>query len=504
MSTSMTKPIDILIVDDSPAMQQLLSLIIGAESDLNINGVAASAEQGWQLFCRATPDVVVLDLELPGRPGMDLLRRIIREKPVPVIIVSANGGTGSAETIEALAAGAVAFIDKPDSITISPEQFRVLLIQTLRQSAQSTGALTRLAPRLSSPAAEPPRHGNVASAARVLAIGSSTGGVPAAQSVLKGLGGARLPIVLAQHMPAGYTRRLAERLSQTTGYDAREATDGAALEPGKIFVAPGDLHLIVERAGGGYRCRLDSGPEVSGHRPSVDVLFRSVAEACGPKGIGVILTGMGRDGAEGLLAMRKAGAMTVAEAEQTAIVFGMPKAAIQMGAAAETLPLPMIPGFLLNTLSPGPVQPARAPAPPPQGKDLRTKSISAFRVLVVDDQRSMRGLAAMSLKQLGFTLVEEAESGEAAIKRVGEEEFDLILLDWNMDGMSGLDALKTIRKQRGPRDLAVIMATSENSISKVHEATVAGASNYLVKPYDAINLKNRLERALMRSIPIAA
>ncbi|MGL5117411.1 MAG: chemotaxis-specific protein-glutamate methyltransferase CheB, partial [Beijerinckiaceae bacterium] len=351
MSEPAARSINILIVDDSPAMQQLLSLIIGAEPDLVIAAVAGSAEQGWQHFCRATPDVVLLDLELPGRPGMDLLRRIIKEKPVPVIIVSANGGTGSAETIEALSAGAVAFIDKPDSITISPEQFRLTLIQTLRQAAKSGGALNRIAARLGATSVEPARHAAIASATRVLAIGSSTGGVPAAQSVLKGLGGARIPIVLAQHMPVGYTRRLAERLAQTTGYDAREATDGAMLEPGKLFVAPGDRHLIIERAGNGYRCRLDSGPEVSGHRPSVDVLFKSVAEACGPKGIGVILTGMGRDGAEGLLAMRKAGATTVAEAEQTAIVFGMPKAAIQLGAAMETLPLPMIPAYVLNAVS---------------------------------------------------------------------------------------------------------------------------------------------------------
>jgi two-component system chemotaxis response regulator CheB len=502
----MTQRIRILVVDDSPAMQKLLGIVIEAEPDLALIGVAGSAEEGWTTFAANPPDIVLLDLELPGRPGIDLLKRIIRERPVPVIIVSANGGTGSTETISALAAGAVAFIDKPDTVTISLDSFRALLIATIRESASAANGLQRIGARIGTTLPAPNALADFGRD-RVVAIGASTGGVPAVQTVLSGLAKLPVAILVTQHMPSGYTQRFAERIGQVTGFEAREARDGDMLAPGRVLIAPGDRHMVIAPApGGGFAARLDAGPLVSGHRPSVDVMFRSVAEAVGKRAIGVLLTGMGRDGAEGLLALRKAGAATAAESEQTCVVFGMPKTAIELGAVEETLALPLIPGWITRQLGGGkPSEPIKGATQrePEKGlqKDLRSKPIAAFRVLVVDDQKSMRGLAQLSLNKLGFSRIDEAESGEAALKRMQEMDYDLMLLDWNMDGMSGIDVLKTARKEKNDRELCIVMATSENYIGKVHEATQAGANNYMVKPYEAVKLKQRLERALMRNLP---
>lgn len=504
--TTEQRPVRVLVVDDSPSMQQLMKIVIDAEAGLALAGIAGSAEEGWGLFIRSAPDVVALDLELPGRPGMDLLRRIIREKPTPVVIVSANGGAGSVETINALSAGAVAFIDKPDTVKVSFEEFRQKLVATLRESAHSAGGLQKLAPRIETPIAAVAPLGDIARD-RLVAIGASTGGVVAIQKVLAALSAAPVGIVIAQHMPLGYTARFAERLAQVSKFQAREARDCEPIQPGVAFVAPGDRHLAVQKGPNGLVCRLVDGPLVSGHKPSVDILFRTVASACGPRAVGVLLTGMGRDGADGLLEMRKAGAPTIVESDETAVVFGMPKAALEIGASAEALALPMIGQWVMRALTPG-AQPPRAPAQPAQAtkpaKDLRSKPISAFRVLVVDDQKSMRGLAAMSLKQLGFTRIDEAASGEEALKAAEANDYDVMLLDWNMEGMSGLDTLRAVRQQRDMRELIIIMTTSESHIGKVHEATQAGANNYLIKPCAADKLRQRLERALMRGFAPAA
>ncbi len=225
------QPVRVLAVDDSPAMQQLLTHVIQADPGLKLIGVAGSAEEGWAHFARMQPDVVALDLELPGRPGIDLLRRIIRERPTPVVIVSANGGEGSAQTIEALAAGAVAFIDKPDTVTSTFEDFRVKLLTALKESAVAVsgpaqgGAPHRGAHRSRRAARRHPGR-------RLLAIGASTGGVVAIQKVLASLGAAPVPVLITQHMPPGYTARFAERLTSVTGFQAREAREGDRLQPG--------------------------------------------------------------------------------------------------------------------------------------------------------------------------------------------------------------------------------------------------------------------------------
>lgn len=494
----------ILVVDDSPAMQQLFGLLLRGEDDLSIGGIAGSAEEGWGLFCQQRPDVVILDLELPGRPGMDLLRRIMKERPTPVVIVSANGGEGSDATVAALAAGAVAFIEKPNAADISVETFRDDLIETLRAAAAAGQPLARVAPRLDPAAAEAQAAPPGLRRDRIIAIGASTGGVAAVQRVLAGLGGLPLPILVTQHMPPGYTRRFAERLQQTTAFKAKEAEDGDPLLPGQVLVAPGGRHLAIMRQGDGLACRLDDGPPVSGHRPAVDVMFRTLAAVAGDRTIAAVLTGMGRDGAEGLMALKRAGARTIVESEETAVVYGMPKAALELGAADQAVALTGLPTWIMRAASQQP-QPAAQPTAQPKPamgkpKDLRTKPIPAFRVLVVDDQKSMRGLAAHALKQLGFAHVDEAESGETALTAIGKADYDLMLADWNMEGMTGLDLLKAVRKNHDQRQIVVVMTTSENHVSKVSEAMAAGANNYLIKPCEPAKLKQRLERALMRPL----
>ncbi len=209
--------------------------------------MAGSAEEGWGLFVQLKPDVVVLDLELPGRPGMDLLRRIMKERPTPVVIVSANGGEGSAATVTALSAGAVAFIEKPNAADISVETFRDDLIETLKAAGAAAQPLARVAPRLDPAGAAPAAAPAGLKRDRIIAIGASTGGVAAVQRVLAGLAGLPLPILVTQHMPAGYTRRFAERLAQSTAFQAKEAEDGDGLAPGLVLVAPGDRHLMFTR-----------------------------------------------------------------------------------------------------------------------------------------------------------------------------------------------------------------------------------------------------------------
>jgi two-component system chemotaxis response regulator CheB len=492
--------IDVIIVDDSPAMRQLLELLLKPEADIRVIAMAETAAEGWAAVARQPPDVMILDLELPDRPGMDLLRRVMRERPTPVVIVSANAAEGSAATVAALSAGAVAFIEKPNSIDISVEAFRGHLIQTLRVAARSGQALTRLAPKLEAPG--PSQAASLQpqqlKRERVIAIGASTGGVAAIQHLLGGLGGLDLPILITQHMPAGYTRRFAERLQQTTKFRAKEAEDGDRLVPGQVLIAPGDRHLVIENIGGSIGCRLEDGPPVSGHRPSVDVMMQSVARILGNRAIGVILTGMGRDGAEGLRAIRRAGGQVAVENEQTAVVYGMPKVALELEPSAETLPLTLLPNWVLRMTTTSAAPQVRRST----GGDLRSKPIAAFRVLVVDDQKSMRGLASHALKLLGFTQVDEAESGEAALQAVQQSGCDLVLADWNMAGMSGLDLVKALRKEHDPTQLVVLMTTSENHVSKVSAAMAAGANNYLVKPCEPTKLRRSLERALMRQLPV--
>jgi two-component system chemotaxis response regulator CheB len=343
-SPSPAGPVKVLVVDDSILMQKLMTQIIDSAPGFKVIGVAGSAEEGWDAIQALRPDVVTLDLELPGRHGLKLLARVLKQDPLPVLIVSAFGGPGADNTIQALELGAIDFIEKPDGTTHTLEGFMKHLVGALQRASASRrmfAARRESAPvRAAVAAREPARTGGRTS---LIAIGASTGGVPAVQVVMRDLAHHRIPTVVVQHMPPGYTAKFAARLATATGLDVREAADGDRLKPGMAVVAPGGpRHLEIEDRRGELVCLLREGPLVSGHSPSVDVMFHSVAKSLGAHAIGILLTGMGRDGAEGLLAMRKAGAETLIQSGETCVVNGMPKAAFEIGATDRVVALDQI------------------------------------------------------------------------------------------------------------------------------------------------------------------
>jgi two-component system chemotaxis response regulator CheB len=357
-------PVKVLVVDDSVLMQKLMTQIINSTPGFQVIGVAGSAEEGWDAIQDLRPDILTLDLELPGRHGLKLLARVLKQDPLPVLIVSAFGGPGADNTIQALELGAIDFIEKPDGATHTLEGFMKHVAAALQRASASrrlmaaakemvTQQRPQSAPARPAAAHVPANHGKVS----LIAIGASTGGVPAVQTVMRDAAHLRLPIVVVQHMPAGYTAKFAARLSAATGLDVREAADGDRLRPGMGVVAPGGTkHLEIEERRGELICHLKEAPLVSGHCPSVDVMFHSVARALGSHAIGALLTGMGRDGADGLLAMRKAGAATLIQSGETCVVNGMPKAAFELGAADRVVPLDQIGGAIAGLLGERPQQ----------------------------------------------------------------------------------------------------------------------------------------------------
>jgi two-component system, chemotaxis family, protein-glutamate methylesterase/glutaminase len=338
--------IRVLVVDDSAVMRKLLSALLSRDPEVEVVATALDGEVALRKVAQLRPDVVTLDLEMPGMDGIDVLREIMQRSPVPVVVVSAHTQRGAAASVAAMALGAVDVVAKP---RLGPgaglESMATELLDKLKAVA---GRKWRRPPVLSSLPGHAGTHAT-GLARKVVAIGVSTGG-PAALSYLL----PRLPadlkaaVVVVQHMPeGGFTEMLARRLSQGCGLDVREARDGDALRDGQVLVAPGGRHLRVRCGPQGALALVGSGAPVSGHRPSADVLFQSVAEEFGPRGMGVILTGMGEDGAAGLHAIRTALGQTLAQDEESSVVFGMPKAAIARGAVQQVLPLEKISGAIV-------------------------------------------------------------------------------------------------------------------------------------------------------------
>lgn len=328
----------ILVCDDQSTVRRLLMLLLTSMPDTRIVADVEDAETAWSVLVREPVDLVLLDLELPGRHGFALLERIMRECPVPVLIISGAARADNQLRDQALALGAIGFVEKPDGINTTHETLRTALaahvagLRAGREKAAPAPAamLTRTA------AAPAPRaSGNPP----IVGISSSTGGIIAVIEVLKKLPAGLAPVLITQHMLPGYADGFAARLSGATPHKVRVARDGEPLTPCTVLVAPSGQHLVVRREGGRLLAGLDQRDKVSGHRPSCDMLFRSIAQACAGHALGVILTGMGRDGADGLLVMRKAGARTIAQDEASCVVFGMPKAAIELGAAERVLPV---------------------------------------------------------------------------------------------------------------------------------------------------------------------
>lgn len=334
-----TQPVRVLVVDDSALMRKLIPQILATDDSIQVVGTAMDGNFGLKKIEELKPQVVTLDLEMPGMGGLDMLREIMRRHRLPVIVVSSHSTQGASVTLQALSLGAFDFVAKPTDVASRMQESGRELIAKIKAAAQSRGL------QIASDLPEPVRRRKVQSlahrkATRIIAIGVSTGGPQSLQYVLS-----QLPpdfpgsIVVVQHMPEGFTEMFARRLNECSALTVKEAQSGDALHAGSVLICPGSRHLKVKRLPLGDVAVLSDEPRVNGHRPSADVLFRSVAEEFGSRGVGVIMTGMGDDGAHALGLIKAAGGMTIAQSEQSCVVFGMPKAAIERGHAVRIVDL---------------------------------------------------------------------------------------------------------------------------------------------------------------------
>jgi two-component system chemotaxis response regulator CheB len=337
----MTPREHVLVVDDSAVVRQAFSMLLSKQFSIDTAADPIIAERK---IAKRRPSVIVLDLNLPRIDGFTFLKQVMRDDPIPVVICSTLAPAGSETALRALEEGAVDVILKPavgvhDFIADSA----VMLSDTINAAAQAR--LPRRASRAGRlPLPAPPRL----PAPHIVAIGASTGGTEALREIIESLPPGAPGMVVVQHMPEGFTAAFAQRLNASANVEVKEAAYGDVISPGRVLIAPGNKHTMVRRCGTRYYAQVTDGPLVSRHRPSIDVLFRSVAQATGASATGVILTGMGDDGADGLREMRNAGAHTIAQDEATSVVFGMPKEAIARGAAAEVLPLGRIATAILG------------------------------------------------------------------------------------------------------------------------------------------------------------
>jgi two-component system, chemotaxis family, protein-glutamate methylesterase/glutaminase len=330
--------IRVVVVDDSAFVRQALSRMLGAVPDIEVVATAVDGEDGLEKVRELRPDVVTLDVKMPRMGGLEALRRIMTECPTPVLLLSSHTSEGAEITLRGLELGAMDFVDKS---SVQGHMNLLGLADELLAKVRALASVPR--ERLGEigrplrPVVAPVSHEQQAD---VVVIGTSTGGPSALQAIIprlpRGLAGA---ILIAQHMPAGFTRSLADRLDQRSALPVREAQDGEPVQRGSVLVAPGGLHMKIRKRGGHARVWLDAEPRSALHRPSVDVLMASVAKAYGARSMGIILTGMGADGVEGLRAIREAGGRTLAESEETCVIYGMPKAAVEAGVVDRTAPL---------------------------------------------------------------------------------------------------------------------------------------------------------------------
>ncbi len=329
----MAHPARVLVVDDSPTMRGLITAVLSQDPDVSVVGQAGDAMEARAAIKQLNPEVVTLDIEMPNMNGLEFLEKIMKLRPMPVIMVSTMTHRGAEATLAALEIGAFDCVAKPVPGDARPFGELAEKVKAAARSQHRHAPAPQLQPPTTAPVADF-RVGR-----KIVAIGSSTGGVEALIAVLQKFPRNCPPTVITQHMPPTFTKSFAERLNRLCAPVVEEATDGARLEIGKIYLAPGgERHLQVSNASAPC-CRLVERAPVNGHRPSVDVLFDSVAELAGRSAVGVILTGMGRDGASGLLKMRHAGARTIGQNEKTCVVYGMPRVAHELGAVEHQLPL---------------------------------------------------------------------------------------------------------------------------------------------------------------------
>jgi two-component system chemotaxis response regulator CheB len=345
-ATATGKRIKVLIIDDSALVRALLTKILGADDELQVIGTAADAFIAREKIKLLNPDVLTLDVEMPRMDGLQFLRNLMRLRPMPVVMCSSLTERGADVTLAALELGAIDFVTKPKvDVERALEAYAAELIGKVKMAAAAK--VVALYPRPPPPnqaeGAQPGRPElRFRTTDQIVAIGASTGGTEAIRRVLERLPPDAPGIVISQHIPKAFSAPFAARLNASSQLTVQEAEDGALILPGHAYIAPGDRHLLVERNGARYCCRLSDEAPVNRHRPSVDVLFRSVAEQVGQNAVGVILTGMGADGARGLRLMRDRGALTIAQDEKSSVVWGMPGAAVALGAVERVLPVDQI------------------------------------------------------------------------------------------------------------------------------------------------------------------
>ena len=340
----MSDRIRVLVVDDSAFVRKAVGRMLATADDIEVVGYAKDGEEGLELARQLKPDVVTLDVRMPRLGGLETLERLMAEQPVPVLLMSTLTQEGAEVTLRGLELGAMEFVDKS---SVQPMSMLSLADELVTKIRALGGARVRSRPQ--------PKPAPVKAPGRVTAqcvvIGASTGGPAALQAVVSGLPAAfPAAVVIVQHIPRGFSRSLAERLDARSAIPVREARHGDAVEPGQVLLAPAGIHTRIVRAGSGIEVALEEEPSEALHRPSVDVLMLSAADVYGARALGVVLTGMGSDGTEGLRAIRERGGLTLAESAETCVIFGMPKAAIDAGVIERTLPLDRIAGEILGAV----------------------------------------------------------------------------------------------------------------------------------------------------------
>ncbi|MCB1754030.1 MAG: chemotaxis response regulator protein-glutamate methylesterase [Gammaproteobacteria bacterium] len=356
----MTRPIKVLIVDDSALVRRLLTEIINSDPGMEVVGVAPDPYIAREKIKLLSPDVLTLDVEMPKMDGVTFLKNLMRLRPMPVVMVSSLTVKGADVTLKALEIGAVDYVSKPTTdIAGTLGNYRDELIDKLRAAANAQvkpyQPLKKIEPveqKFNSDAVierRIPTH--FVKTKPIIALGASTGGTEAIKEVLMRLPACTPGMVITQHIPGNFSAAFADRVNSLSAMSVCEAVDGQQVLPGHAYIAPGSQHLLLVRNGADYFCQLNDGPPVNRHKPSVDVLFRSVAQTAGPNALGVILTGMGSDGAEGMKEMQEAGAPTIAQDEKTSVVWGMPGSAVKLGAADDVLPLESIADRILALIA---------------------------------------------------------------------------------------------------------------------------------------------------------
>ena len=332
--------IKVLIVDDSAVVRSILTSELSRHKDIEIIGTAVDPYVARDKIVKLRPDVITLDIEMPRMDGLSFLAKLMKHLPMPVVVVSSLTPKNSDTALKALELGAVEVLGKPGG-SYSTQDISRSLANAIRAAAS---AKIQKSPAIGPNSANitPIKPIQFKTTHQIIAIGASTGGTKAIETVLTRMPANAPATVIVQHMPEAFTRAFAERLNQICRMEVREARDNDHAIPGLALIAPGNYHMLLKRSGGNYLVRIKDGPRVHYQRPSVDILFQSVAKSAGGNAVGAILTGMGADGAKGLLAMKESGAYTVAQDEATSVVFGMPKEAIALGAADKIVPLPLI------------------------------------------------------------------------------------------------------------------------------------------------------------------